>query len=52
MYVEASLKTKLRLPLRLIKVEKLKRFRSDLTAILEPTFCFLGYKTGENVNQV
>ena len=52
MYVEASLKTKLRLPLRLIKVEKLKRFRSDLTAILEPTFCFLGYKTGQNVNQV
>ena len=49
MYVEASLKTKLRLPLRLIKVGKLKRFRSDLTAILEPTFSLLGYKTGQNV---
>lgn len=52
MYVEASLKTKLRLPLCLFKVGKLKRFRSDLTAILEPTFCLLGYKTGQKVNQV
>ena len=49
MYVEASLKIKLRLPLRLIKVGKLKRFRSDLTAILELTFSLLGYKTGQNV---